>query len=111
MRDMGDFCPDPGALAGWLEQSLSAPERARVTAHLASCDECRRAVTIASAIEPPAAGQVDELLLQRVVRTSRRRPWAPWIGAAAAALLVAGVAFWIMRPHHAEEPAAAEVLA
>ncbi len=111
MSHMGDLCPGPGALAGWLEQSLPAPERARVTAHLASCDECRRAVTIASAIEPPAPGRVDELLLQRVVQASRRRPVAPWIAAAAAAILVAGVAFWIVRPQHDEEPVASEIFA
>lgn len=95
MRHMGDFCPGPEALAGWLEQSFSAPERARVTAHLASCDECRRAVTIASAVEPQAAGVVDEALLQRVTAAARRRPIGAWAALAAAGLLAIGLLFWV----------------
>jgi anti-sigma factor ChrR (cupin superfamily) len=95
MNHMGDLCPGPEALAGWLEQTLSTPERAKITAHLASCDECRRAVTIASAIEPQAPGAVDEILLHRVVTASRRRSVAAWI-TAAAAILVAAILFW---PH------------
>lgn len=107
MRHMGEFCPGPEALAGWLEQSLSAAERARVTAHLAACDECRRAVTIASTVQPPPQGEVDELLLQRVVSAARRRPLAAWVAVAAAALLAAGIFFWVARPNPTPDPSPA----
>lgn len=37
-------CPDPEALAAWVDQGLGAEERDRVTAHLAACDDCRTLV-------------------------------------------------------------------
>jgi hypothetical protein len=110
MRDMGEFCPGPEVLAGWLEQSLPASQRARVTSHLASCDDCRRAATIASSIEPESGGTIDEVLLRQLVRGSRRRSWGVgrWVASAAAALLVAGLAFWLARPQPREAPVAVE---
>jgi hypothetical protein len=104
MNHMGELCPGPEALAGWLEQRLPAPERAKVTSHLASCDDCRRAVTIASAVEPQPAGAVNEILLHRVVKASQRRPVAAFI-TAAAAVLVAAILFW-PRPQKPQPPVA-----
>lgn len=87
-------CPGPEVLAGWLEGTLSPGERRALAAHLASCDDCRRAVAVAATLEaPPASAAVDERLLARVVAASRRRfPW-PWVGAAAAVLAVSVLVF------------------
>ena len=98
MSGMRNPCLGTEALASWIEGSLSARERGRVESHLAGCDGCRRAVTIASQMEsPPAGGTVNPVLLKRVVSTARRRPWKNW--AAAAAILVAvAVAFALSGP-------------
>jgi hypothetical protein len=95
----GGVCPGADALAGWLEGTLSPEERRPLAAHLASCDDCRRAVAVAATLgAPPEAAALDESLLARVVAASRRRvPW-PWV-AAAAALAVAVLVFaWPSRP-------------
>ena len=60
-----------------------------MASHLAACDECRRAVAIASSIEVPAAAPVNEILLARVVAASRRRRFLPVAAAAAAVLAIA----------------------
>lgn len=103
MTTMADPCPNPEALAGWLEQTLPAADRARVGSHLAGCDGCRRAVSIAVSVEAPPEGKVDEALLVEVVQASRFRPRNIWWAAAAAALVVTGLVFWATRPA-AEEP-------
>src|SRR5882757_5842418 len=90
MNTMEKSCPDIGILAGWLEGTLGPPERSRMASHLASCDECRRAVAIASTLEaPPATGAVNEILLSKMVSTTRRRRFVPLVSAAAAVLAVA----------------------
>lgn len=90
MNTMENSCPDVGILAGWLEGNLSPEDRSRMASHLAACDECRRSVALASAIDaPPAEGAVNEILLSRVVSASRRRRFLPFAGAAAAVLAVA----------------------
>jgi hypothetical protein len=101
MSTMRKFCPSEETLSAWIEESLPEQERAGVTAHLATCDDCRRTVAIASGLEGAAPGEVDEELLQRVAAQARRRPWWNW--AAAAALLVAfGIAFAFSRPAQKE---------
>lgn len=90
MNTMEKSCPDILALAGWVEGSLNPQDRSQMASHLAGCDECRRAVAIASTIEiPPAQGAVNEILLGKVVSGSSRRRFLPFIGAAAAVLAVA----------------------
>ena len=90
MSTMEKSCPDILTLAGWLEGSLSPQDRARMTSHLAGCDDCRRAVALASTIEaPPDSGSVNEILLSKVVAASRRRRLIPMVTAAAAVLAVA----------------------
>jgi len=91
-------CPDLELLSAWLEGSLPPAERSGVTAHLATCDDCRRAVAIASAVPPQAPAQVDEALVGRILQQTRRRPKAWTWAAAAAALVAAGVTFWAVRP-------------
>src|SRR6185436_2773136 len=90
MNTMEKSCPDDLTLAGWVEGTLSPQDRNRMTAHLAACDDCRRAVALASTLDaPPAAGAVNEILLSKVVSASRRRRFAPFAAAAAAVLAVA----------------------
>jgi putative zinc finger protein len=99
MNHMGEHCPNPELLARWLEQTLGASERAQVLSHLAGCDDCRRAITLSSAIGAPPAGEVNEVLLQRVINASRRRrSIRPWLSAAAAALMAVGLLVWLKRP-------------
>jgi hypothetical protein len=97
MNAMERFCPEPELLARYLEGGLSAEERARVNGHLADCDDCRRTIALSSSLEAaPAAGRVNEILLQRVVAGSRRRRMLPM--AAAAAVLLAVVAGVLLFP-------------
>lgn len=104
MSTMEKSCPDIGILAGWLEGTLSPQDRSRMASHLASCDECRRAVAIASTLEAPAAeAPVNEILLSRMVSTSRRRRFLPLASAAAAVLAVA-IGFSLF-PRHTPESA------
>lgn len=94
MSTMEKFCPESETLALYLEGGLSPEERARVTSHLAACDDCRRAVALTSSLEAaPASAAVNEVLLQRVVAGSRKRRITPLAVAAAAAFLAVGIGF------------------
>ncbi len=106
MNDMSRFCPDPGAVAAWVEGALADGERAAVTAHLAACDDCRRAAALAATLGTAPAAKVDAGLVARAVRAARRRPFWRW---AAAASLVAALALsvWMARP--ATPPPVAEL--
>jgi hypothetical protein len=95
MSTMEKSCPPTEALAGWLQGSLAPQDRSHLASHLAACDECRRAVAIASTLEAPPAAPVNEILLSRVVAASRPRRFAPFATAAAAVLAVA-VGFWMV---------------
>ncbi len=88
-RSTRPSCVELDFLAAWVEGALSREERARVTAHLGDCDECRRAVELASGVESAPARPLDEVLLARIHQGSRQRsPGLAWV-AAAAGLLVA----------------------
>ncbi len=94
MSTMEKFCPESETLALYLEGGLAPADRARVTSHLAGCDDCRRAVALTSSLEAPApAVPVNEILLQRVVAGSRRRRLTPLAVAAAAGFLAVGIGF------------------
>jgi len=69
-------CPAPETLAAFAEGRLSAAERARVVAHLDTCDECTREVALA----------MQAVVEENVVRPRR---WAPWLAAIAAAVVIA----------------------
>src|SRR6187549_1392045 len=103
MSTMEKFCPTTEVLAGWLQGNLDPQQRGSLTAHLAACDECRRAVAIASSIDAPPAVPVNEILLSRVVAASRPRRILPF-AAAAAAVMAAAVGFSVTR-HGAPPPA------
>jgi len=93
MSTMEKSCPTTEALAGWLQGSLAPQERSHLASHLAACDECRRAVAIASTLEAPPAAPVNEILLARVVAASRPRRMVHVAAAAAAIFAVAAVGF------------------
>src|SRR5690242_12254599 len=106
MNAMEKSCPEFEALACWLEGSLPPQDRARVTSHLAACDDCRRTVALTSTAEAPPAAALNEVLLQRVVGASRPRRVAP-LGIAAAALLLGALGLsFLMREGPASRPAA-----
>jgi hypothetical protein len=67
-------CPDPGLLAGFVEDRLLPRERAEVEAHLVRCEDCR-----AAALAVPRAPRIRIL-----------RPWMAAVPIAAALLLF----FW-----------------
>src|SRR5947207_8683950 len=104
MSTMEKSCPTTEVLADWLQGSLDPQQRSHLTSHLAACDECRRAVAIASSLEAPPAAPVNEILLSRVVAASRPRRVLPF-AAAAAAVLAAAVGF-SLTPKHVAPPAA-----
>ncbi|MGC2112831.1 MAG: zf-HC2 domain-containing protein [Candidatus Korobacteraceae bacterium] len=73
--------PSPDLLNGYIEQSLSAAEKAGVTQHLASCEDCREVVFLASAAaaEEPSAAAVAE----------PARAWRGWKWAVPAVAMLA----------------------
>src|SRR5262245_31693336 len=107
MSTMEKSCPTTEALAGWMQGSLAHQERSHLASHLAACDECRRAVAIASTLEAPPAAPLNEILLAKVVAASRPRRTLPF-AAAAAAVLAVGLTFALL---HKSEPAPAPKVA
>lgn len=88
-------------LAGYVDGTLDAEDRARVESHVSSCARCRQEVDLASEarrslaglpeLEPPPGITFGVL---RESRTRRLRPGLGWklaTGAAAAAVIVTGV--------------------
>ncbi|HEV3027162.1 MAG TPA: zf-HC2 domain-containing protein, partial [Planctomycetota bacterium] len=100
-------CPEPETLARYLEGSLAADERLRVTGHLADCDGCRRTVSLASSLEAVPAAPVNEILLGRVVSASRRRRFLP-MAIAAAVMLIGIVSISLLRSSRQDAPTALE---
>jgi hypothetical protein len=96
MNAMEKSCPEAEALACWLEGSLPPQDRARVTSHLAACDDCRRTVAVSSTAEAPPSAALNEVLLQRVVSASRRRR-SPVIAFAAAAVVLVALGTVLLR--------------
>jgi CHAT domain-containing protein len=95
METVPRSCPDPEALAAWLDQGVDAAEGEQIEAHLATCDDCRlviaRVLETQSAVrETRAAGTVASVTApMRVARFPRKR--IVWGGAsvlAAAAVMM-----------------------
>jgi Putative zinc-finger len=94
-----DACPDPETLAAFLDGRLTQGERARVTEHVAECDDCYFVVTEAAQmralpaekIPTPAILEV-ETVPATIARTkwghSKSVVWSSAAGLAAAASLV-----------------------
>jgi len=100
-------CLSENLLAAWLQDGLPVEGRAKVTEHLAGCDECRRAMALArmSGAEPVSAlSQVQERrAIALVLKTASREAFFSFSRVAAAAILV-GIAAtylstqWTARP-------------
>jgi anti-sigma factor RsiW len=106
--------PDTEQLTAWREGWLSAGERARLEAHLAECDACRRTLrelerlvqqlrSSAGETAPPPGGW-EALLEATLAMRDRIEPLTPpatrrWLNpaaAAAAALIIALTAFFLI---------------
>jgi tetratricopeptide (TPR) repeat protein len=89
---MATACPDLESIAAYLDGRLSDPERARITEHLASCEECYALFS-----ESAQTHVVPEK------RTTNERIWRGWFPAprlawasAGAALAVAASVLWLV---------------
>ena len=100
--------------SGWVDETLTAEERARVDAHLAQCPDCRReldrfreTVALLHRVEPPRAPGG---FVPRVLEAARPAPWHRRLfqrlflplsvklpAEAAAVLLVAGLAVYVFQ--------------
>src|ERR1700744_3400974 len=106
-RPAADEHPSADLLSGFLERALGTDENTRVSAHLASCAECRDIVFLASGAnqdeQPTASGQAVPSVWTR---------WGAWkwlAPAMAALAIVAGVEVGRHRNRSAEAPATATV--
>jgi tetratricopeptide (TPR) repeat protein len=100
---------------------LDARERETLNQHLEGCERCREHAAVRAALrarlrgEPVPDGQSDQAIIGRaILQTGRfpssapdRRRRAPWIAAAAVALLAAGIGGWLLLRGDGE-PAVAE---
>jgi hypothetical protein len=88
---------DADLLTAFAEQALSAPERERVSAHLATCAACREIVALAMPAEEPAPRV---LVMPAAARTSWfSLPLVRWgIGIAAACIVLAAVVLYQPQP-------------
>jgi len=93
----GDEHPSADLLNGYLEQSLTASETARLTKHLTVCKDCREIVFLASAVEEAvpavaAAMPAQPQVAATILRPRSRRAWWKWsIPAVAVVALAFGV--------------------
>lgn len=78
---MTGFCPDEEALSLWIERKLPEAEDHGIARHLAACDGCRRAVTLAVLSVNDAAASLapagEERLLRAVEGALARPAWCP----------------------------------
>src|SRR5688572_7969166 len=109
-------CVTDEQLAAWLHDGLGPPERAKVTEHMAECDDCRRvaALTRLSNTEPVSAlAPAQEEKAQKIVlRSAGRDAFFSFWRVAAASVLVAIAAtyvaiHWMDTPEGPNAPALA----
>ncbi len=94
---------DEGRLLAYLDEEISAPERAEVAAHLTDCDECRGRLADVRADRDAAASALASLqpaaeVVALPARPSapvpeapaRRSAWSTYVAVAAAAALIVG---------------------
>jgi hypothetical protein len=119
LHDPSDSAHPDEALAGLVGGTLSAAERAELQAHLDGCERCRSEVAMAESAAR-ALGRLPELdapwglgraaieEARRGVRAPRSRRIGMVAGVAAAAILVAGLSFAVLRgPQGGSNPVAA----
>lgn len=94
-------CPDPETLAAYIDDRLSAPDRAAVEAHLADCDACREVVvdTVATMPEVDATTPPLETPMSASITlpsSTARKARARWLTAAGAGVLLAGAGWAVL---------------
>jgi len=87
-------CPTDEELAAFLDGMLPAKERARITAHLADCEDCYEIFAGAVQFQQAEAAEIKKgrLVPFPAKKESDARSWKPW-GVAAAAVLAVGLGF------------------
>jgi anti-sigma factor RsiW len=71
------FCPDEERLSAWVDRGLPPVDDEAISQHLASCEECRRAVTIAFLVDresPEALSDDHQHRLFQTVQGALARP-------------------------------------
>ncbi|HZT78183.1 MAG TPA: YCF48-related protein [Vicinamibacterales bacterium] len=82
-----DICPDAETLAAWYDQGLPPAERARIDAHVSTCDRCQTIVATLARADVPA------------LVPAREPSWWSWRWLAPIAAGVAAVVVWaLVRP-------------
>jgi len=104
-----DEHPSADVLNGYVEQSLTAGERAQVMSHLAACEDCREIVFLAGAVEEeqmvPAVAAATPARQEQVAaagtRSGSKWPWWKW-AVPAFAVIAVGVGVLIQQNRIAE---------
>jgi hypothetical protein len=101
-------CPTDEDLAAFLDATLAANQRQRITVHLASCERCYEVFAgaadvlseLGQATPDRPAGQVVPFLPRRLHRPRRTRSWWLAVATAAALAVVAGIPAyrWLSTP-------------
>jgi hypothetical protein len=96
-------CPDAELIAGYVEQSLSAEERALIEGHLVRCARCQEVLTLVLRSELADEGERRDVASRWWTLDALR---ARWLVPAAAAVIVLAVALAGMWPREtARDPA------
>jgi len=97
-RISGPKCPDAEALASYIDGRVSAPERAEIEAHLASCEDC---YFVFSETVQEQNSHDDE---EKSEITQWLRRWSPQLAAGLAAAAAIVVAVEVFRPSSRMQP-------
>src|SRR5687768_11132730 len=63
------FCPDEERLSAWVDRGLTPGEDETISTHLAACEECRRAVTIAFLVDRESPESITDEGQHRLFQT------------------------------------------
>jgi hypothetical protein len=87
----GEVCADAETLASYVDDGMSAKERAEWEAHFATCAKCRRALALMSRLKETASPELDGGI-SRDPTSTRGNLWV-WMPLAACVLVGAGLWF------------------
>jgi hypothetical protein len=90
-RSLRSGCPDPDLLLARRSEAIDPEVRARLEAHLASCEPCAR---LGRDLEDTLSAESRDAESRVLARLRPQRPMrlAPWMGLAAGIVMVAGLA-------------------